>query len=394
MSFELLVIVILVAGLVGLYFALRQLLQTQLQRGQNEQLEQVVDKVFGMSATKVAEQSKQILASEKETIKTDLDNKQRQFEKLVKDFQDEVRERQKEIRDLERDRTKKFSELNTVIEEHRKLTGDLNTSTKQLAKVLSNNQQRGQWGERIIEDLLTSNGLKEGTHYLRQTALTSGLTPDITLLLPNKRYVPVDVKFPYQEMQKLSETEVKSQQEVHIKQFRQDVKQKIEKVAKYIDPESRTLDYAILFVPNEMIFSFINQKYPELIDEAVAKRVLVVSPFTFLIVARTVMESYRNFMIGDTLKEIVGYVDEFVVEWDKFYEQFAKYGRSIERLKSDYDELSGTRYRQMERKIGKINSYRQGSLLPAGEAELDSGRRTGGSGSLESANADATPADS
>ncbi len=363
--FEALVIIILVVGLVGLYLAMKQLMQNQ----KHDQLEEIVDKVFGMSATKVAEQSKQILAGEKETIKTDLDNKQKAFEKLVTQFQEEVRERQREIRDLEKDRSKKFSELNTAMEEHRKLTDELSISTRQLAKVLSNNQQRGGWGERIIEDLLTSNGLIEGVHYSRQTTLKSGLRPDISLLLPNNRTVPVDVKFPYQEIQKMSVAEGKSQQNSHFNQFRRDLKTKINKVAEYIDSESKTLDYAIMFVPNEMVFSYINQKCPDLIDEAMSKRVMIVSPFTFLIVARTVLESYRNFMIGDTLKEIVSYVDEFAGEWVKFVEKFEKYGRSIDRLQSDYQEISSTRVRQMERRIGKINSYREGSLLPGNVVE-------------------------
>ena len=112
-----------------------------------------------------------------------------------------------------------------------------------------------------------------------------------------------------------------------------------------------------------MIFSFINQKLPELVDHAIAKRVLIVSPFTFLIVARTIMESYRNFMIGDKLKEVVAYIDDFVSEWGKFKEKFTKYGRSIDTLKNDYEALTDTRVKQMEKRIDKIESVRQGNLL-------------------------------
>lgn len=338
---------------------------------QNQQIEDVVDKVFGMSASKVAEQSKQILAGEKEIIKTDLDNKQKIFEKLVAQLHEDVRIRQEEIREIEQDRTKKFTELSAAVQEHRKLTDELSVSTRQLAKVLSNNQQRGEWGERIIEDLMISNGLKEGVQYARQQILKSGLRPDISLLLPNERVVPVDVKFPYQEIQKMAMTEDKAQQQIHMNQFRRDIKVKIDKVAKYIDAESKTVDYAIMFVPNEMVYSFINQKFPDLVDEAVGKHVLFVSPFTFLIVARTVMESYRNFMIGDTLKEIVGFVDEFAVEWERFVAHFEKYGKSIDRLQADYHQMTGTRVRQMKRRIDKINSYRQGSLLPGASPLLE-----------------------
>jgi DNA recombination protein RmuC len=205
--------------------------------------------------------------------------------------------------------------------------------------------------------------LLEGVHYLKQASMgSSNLKPDITLLLPNKRLVPVDVKFPFSEMQKMSREETKKGRQIHLQQFRRDLKIKISKVAQYISPEDNTLDYAILFVPNEMVFSFINQKFPEIIDEAMEKRVILVSPFTFIIVARTVIESYRNFMLEDKLREVIGYIDAFTQEWQKFKNQFEKYGRSISTLKKDYEELSGTRFRQMNKKIDKIETYHHQKL--------------------------------
>lgn len=329
-------------------------------------LEALVQKAFGMSAVKIAEQGKAILAGERETIKVDLANKHQMMEKLVSQLQQELKARQDEVRTLDRDRLKQFAELTTALTDHRKLTDELRISTQQLATVLSNNQMRGEWGERIIEDLLVSNGLVEGTHYLRQQFLhgSSTLKPDITLLLPDKRVVPVDAKFPYQEIQKMVLTDNKTAKAAHLKQFESDIKTKVTKVAQYIDPSFDTLDYAIMFVPNEMIFSFINQKMPQIIDEALRKRVMIVSPFTFLIVARTVMESYRNFMMGDKLKEVVKYVDEFAKEWGKFKDEFAKFGRSINTLKDGYEALTTTRTRQLDKKIDRIDSYRSGSLLP------------------------------
>lgn len=362
MSVELILfIIVVIAGFVGLYFALRQQFGQSQQKPQ--ELEDMVNKVFGMSVARIAAQSKQILESEKETIRTDLENKQQVIEKLVKQVQLDLQRQQAELQLLEKERTKQFGHVTTAIDEHRRLTDELKVSTKQLASVLSNNQQRGEWGERIIEDLMESNGLIEGVHYLRQTKLgSSTLRPDITLLLPNKRNVPVDVKFPYSEIQKMAVAETKDAKAAHLKQFGIDFKQKINKVALYIDPANDTLDYAILFVPNEMVFSFINQKFADLVDEAMTKRVMIVSPFTFLIVARTVMESYRNFMVGDKLKEVVKYIDEFVGEWGKFKEKFEKYGRSLNTLQADYEEITGTRVKQMDRKIDKVQSYRQGQL--------------------------------
>jgi len=356
----LLLFIIVIVGFGVLYLTLKKSLENKDQ--DDQKIEDVVNKVFGMSVGKIAAQSKRVLEGEKEAIKVDLDNKQKAIEKIVGELQRDITERQKEIRTLEQDRVKKFSEITTALSEHRDMTKDLRASTEQLAKVLSNNQSRGEWGERIIEDLLEANGLLEGVHYLRQSKLgNTTLKPDITLLLPNKRTVAVDVKFPYQEIQKMSVAETKKAKGDHLKQFGLDLKVKINKVSEYIKPEEDTLDYAIMFVPNEMVFSFINQRFPDLIDFALAKRVILVSPFTFLIVARTVMESYRNFMIGDKLKEVVKYVDDFVGEWSKFREEFDKFGRSINTLSTGYEKITETRTKQMEKKIERIESYRKGS---------------------------------
>ena len=349
------IILVIILGFISLYLFLQKKLS---QESSEEEVENLVHKVFSLSTTKIAEQSKQVLEGEKETIKTDLENKQKMIESLVKQLQEDLIERQKEIRLIDKDRSQRFDKLTTQIEEHRKIAKELETSTTQLAKVLSNNQTRGAWGERIIEDLLTSQGLVEGVHYQRQTALgSSTLKPDITLLLPNERFVPVDVKFPYSEIQKMSIAETKKSKSEHLLQFKRDLKTKISKVAEYISPEQNTLDYAIMFVPNEMVFSFVNQKFPELIDEALEKRVIIVSPFTFIIVARTVIESYRNFMLEDKLREVIGYIDAFTKEWGKFKGQFEKYGRSIDTLSKAYQDLINTRFNVMDKKIKKIESY-------------------------------------
>ena len=353
------------------YFFIKKLLAEQ---GRNndleEQLEATVNKVFGMTANKIAAQSKSILEGEKDTIKTDLANKQAVIEKLVRQLQDDMKDRQVEIREIEKKQIDKIGQVTAAVDEHRKMTEELRVSTQQLAKILSNNQTRGAWGERIIEDLLQANGLQEGIHYLRQSKLgESTLKPDITLLLPDNRNVPVDVKFPYQEMQKMSLTDDSAEKKGHMMQFKRDLKIKIDKVAAYISPENDTLDYAILFVPNEVLFSFINQKFPDTIDDALAKKVIICSPFSFLVVARTVMESYRNFMMGKKLKQVIKHIDAFVQEWQKFQGEFDKLGVGIERIQRNYIDLAGIRRRQLDKKIDKIDQHRS-SALSEGEKKV------------------------
>lgn len=355
MDLQILIILILILGFAFLFWFIQKMFQ---KNSSDAKLQDLVNQAFGLSAQKIAEQSRQILAGEKETIRVDLENKQHAIERLVKTIQDELGVQKSELRLLEKDRSEKFTELTTTIDNHRKLTDDLRVSTEQLAKVLSNNQNRGAWGERIIEDLLQSNGLIEHVHYLKQsTQETNTSRPDITLLLPNHRTVPVDVKFPYAAIQKMAATDVKSEKDALLKQFASDLKTKINKVAEYISPTAKTLDYAILFVPNEMVFSFINQQFSDLVDEAMSKKVIIVSPFTFLIVARTVLESYRNFMIEDKMRDIIQYVSEFVEEWGSFKDEFGKLGRAFDTASSSFEKLQSTRLQKLDRKITKIQDH-------------------------------------
>lgn len=335
-----------------------------LQKNQKQETEKMVQQLYGLASDQLALRNKEILQNEREFIQQDLSHKHVMFQKMVEELRTELHQRQSVLAQADQDRAKQFGELTASLEAQRRLSEEVRTSAQELAKVLSNNQMRGEWGERIIEDLLTANGLIEGTHYRRQAKLgETTARPDISLLLPNERTVPVDVKFPYAEIQKMAMSEEKSQQAQHLKQFGNDLKVKIDKVAKYISPAEKTVDYAILFVPNEMVFSFINQKFPNLVDDAIRQRVLIVSPFTFLVVARTVIESYRNFMIEGKLQQIILQISKFVQEWDKYQQEFAKMGRAFETAASSYDQLRGTRLNQLQKRMAKITEIEKSGVL-------------------------------
>lgn len=303
-----------------------------------------------------------ILNSDKEAIYRDNTSKKEAIESLIKDLKKDIDERQGEIRELEKDRNKKFGDIQRSLEEHRSITQELKTSTETLGKVLSNNQIRGAWGEKIIEEILDNAGLVESIHYQKQKILgKSAVKPDITLLLPNGRKVSIDVKFPYSQIQQASDSANQTQKQEHLKLFEKDIREKLNQIEKrgYINIEEGTLDYAIMFVPNEMLFSFINQKFPQLIDEAMDRKIMIVSPFTFLIVARTVMESYKNFMVENNLRKIVKHIQEFALEWEKFEGEFSKFDETIARLRKDFDQITDVRYKKMGTKIKRINDYQQ-----------------------------------
>lgn len=355
----LLIIVLLIGFSVVIFVLIRQIKQLS----SNQRWEELIELGYAQATSKVTEQSKQVLMGEREVIKNDLDNKHRELSKLIGDLERVVADRQKELTASEKERAEQFGSLVKQIGEQQRVTDQLRVQTEQLATVLSNNPARGSWGERIIEDLLTSTGLQKGVHYVVQAKIAgTQQRPDVTLLLPDKRIVPVDVKFPFAALQQWAASEDKEAKKQYHKQFATDIKKHIDTVAGYILPGEGTLDYAVMFVPNEAVFSFLNQKLPDVLDYALSKRVLVTSPFTFLIVARTIMESYRNFLLGDQLRTVLTQIDGFITEWAKYRGALDKTTRAVEGLYSSWHELTGTRARQLDKRIEAVTTIGQKAL--------------------------------
>jgi DNA recombination protein RmuC len=243
------------------------------------------------------------------------------------------------------------------LKEHKLVAHDLRKSTDNLKNVLSNNQLRGRYGEEVAENLLQVAGFVKGLNYdgnLSQE--TNANRPDFTIYLPDKSKVNIDVKFPYQSLVKYQETEDKLEKKKYFAQFKTDVKQKIKQITSrdYINPQEKTLDFVILFVPNEMIFSVINDQLYDVVDEANRKKVAIVGPVSFVTFLRMIHQSYDNFKIQEDLHRVVGLIGKFKQEFDKYSGEIDNLGKRIKLTTEQYDKVSGVRTRQLAKVVEQI----------------------------------------
>jgi len=100
------------------------------------------------------------------------------------------------VRDLERDRHAKFGELTAQLRMAGQQTAALNDTATRLREALAGSKSRGQWGERMAEDVLRAAGLVEHVNYRKQTATGDGGIPDFTFLLPGDQVWHMGVRFP------------------------------------------------------------------------------------------------------------------------------------------------------------------------------------------------------
>ena len=104
----------------------------------------------------------QKLGAEKKEIKTDIENKRSEIERLVKTIQQELKDNRQSLEQAEKARIGSFKALSAQLEDYKKVTDQLSVSTENLRKELSNNQLRGQFGEQVADDLLKMAGFVRG----------------------------------------------------------------------------------------------------------------------------------------------------------------------------------------------------------------------------------------
>jgi DNA recombination protein RmuC len=329
--------------------------QEEISETISQKLNEIMPNILSQANESLVRMADQKLGAESNKTRIDLENKRSEIERLVKVIQEDLKSSKKELEVSERERINSFSALKNSLDEYKKITEQLSVSTENLKKVLSNNQLRGQFGEQVAEDLLKMAGFVPGETYTRQDG-EGGSRPDFTIYFPDKTKINVDAKFPYSSLQKMTETDDTDLKSKHMKQFEVDVKEKIKQVTtrEYINPEERTVDFVILFIPNEMIFSFIYDKMPHIWQDALEKKVVFAGPFSFTAILRMVKQAYDNFRIQENIYKIVGHVQSVEREFDKFTGEFDKVGIKIQQLQKQYSDVSTTRVNQMKRKMDLV----------------------------------------
>ena len=266
---------------------------------------------------------------------------------------------------LQRDRALQHGEITARLTETARQSHDLGETTQSLRQALASPKSRGQWGERMADDVLRAAGLVEGVNYRRQKAVPGGSIPDVTFLLPGDRVLHMDVKFPIDNYVRSIEAESPAEADVATASFLRDVRQRIKEVTTraYIDPET-TLDEVLLFIPNESVYSFIHQHDPGMIDKALAQRVVLCSPFTLFAVLAVIRQSTDQHQIARTGDEILECLTGFTTQWSNFSDQLDMVAKRFDSAQKAFDDLAGTRRRALQRKVDAVDELRTRRGLP------------------------------
>jgi len=204
---------------------------------------------------------------------------------------------------------------------------------------------RGGVGEQVLKDLLAEVLPKNNFQIPYQ--FRGGEIVD-AIIKTKQGLIPIDSKFPLENFQKYLKAQGREKENC-LKEFTRDIKKHIDDISrKYILPQEGTLDYAIMYVPAESVFSEITVNEAELLEYAHNKKVLLVSPNTFYYFLKIIMMGLEGAKIEEATRKILEGLKAIQQESVKFGEELtiltghiddAK--KASERVTNRYLRLSG-----------------------------------------------------
>lgn len=229
-----------------------------------------------------------------------------------KTVHDSMRHQTKETSDIIQSITERLTKLD---ETNRQVIG-FTDQLRDLQDILKNPKQRGVLGEYYLETLL-KNVLPIGSFQMQYT-FSDGTIVDAIVRVKDK-IIPIDSKFSLENYNRLSAEKDITRKEVLEKEFRADLKKRIDETAKYVRPSENTMEFAFMFIPHEAIYYdlLVNEvgglkvNTRDLIEYAFKERkVIIVSPTSFLAFLQTVLQGLRALQIEESAKEIRTRVEE------------------------------------------------------------------------------------
>jgi len=237
----------------------------------------------------------------------------------------------------------------TKLEETNKQVVNFSAQLQNLQDILKNPKQRGVLGEYFLEETL-KNVLPPNS-YEMQYKFKDGVIVDAVVFV-DKKIIPVDSKFSLENYERIIVSKNPEEREALEKVFKQDLKNRIDETSKYIKPEENTMDFAFMFIPSEAIYydllvnkiGAVQINTRDLIEYAFRDRkVIIVSPTSFLAYLQTVLQGLRALKIEESAKEIRTNVEKLgkhIVSFEDFMKKLGgSMSTTVNHFNSAYKEL-------------------------------------------------------
>ncbi len=322
------------------------------------------------SAPEFLRLANETLGKFQESAKGDLAQRQEAIKTLVKPLEEQLTIYQQRLQQSESTQSTALGEVKKHLETLAQQSQSLSNETLQLRRVLSSNQARGKWGEETLRRVVEAAGMSAHCDFNEQTQAEDG-KPDLTVYLPGDRVIIVDAKVPDLDFLDAIDAADTAKRAEALASHATKLKSTIRALADRDYPAQfpNALDYVVLFLPAESLFSAALEGDPDLIVWASNKRILLATPASLIALLRSVSVSWQHHAQTENARAISEAAQELYARVAKFTEHFEKLRAGLERANSAFNDAVGS-YERMVRPSGERLRKLRGDTADSGLTEL------------------------
>ena len=303
-----------------------------------------------------------------ETAKGDLAQRQEAIKGLVEPLKQQLETYQKNLQQSSAAQSSALGEVKKHLETLAQSNQSLAQETQQFRLVLHSNQARGKWGEETLRRVVEAAGMSAHCDFTEQTSSGEN-RPDLVVKLPGDRFIIVDAKVPDFDFLNALETAEPVKRAEALAAHAAKLKATIKALADRDYPRQfpNALDYVVLFVPAESLFSAALEGDHDLIVWAEERRILLATPASLIALLRSVSVSWQQHAQTENAQKIAEAAQEFYARVVKFIEHFEKIRAGLDRANSAFNDAAAsfqTRVRPAGERLVELGGTNLSKELP------------------------------
>jgi DNA recombination protein RmuC len=303
----------------------------------------------------------------------ELAKREKAVEVMVEPLKETLTKVQNELQALETKRVEAYAGLREQVAEIQRNNESLRTETAALVKTLRAPQARGRWGELQLRRLVEVAGMTARCDFIEQASAHGDdglLRPDMVVKLADDKNIVVDSKVTLaafiEAHESLDDTYAEERLQAHAKHLRKHVNDLAAKA--YWNQFSPAPEFVVLFVPGESFLAPALERDPSLMEDAMAKKVMIATPTTLMAMLRTVAYAWQQNALTENAREVFELGRELYERLGTLGAHVDKLGKSVERVVNDYN----TAVSSLEKRV--LVSARRLSTLKVVDGDLDAPR--------------------